>query len=606
MNSNAHCRQELDAIFSGLKQEFGKVSKEISDYDKDLERHVEQLANSTKQRSANGSLRDDHPLLAHYAAMRVHIEQECEAWLATLKKNHLNRDFRTKFNESMLVYVYGKVKSAKSSLGNFLAYGKHDPTREEVEAQPDIEFDVEQVSDASAEDSDRLEKQKAATRTDRKFLVNFFEATACIQYFKKPGFTWIDSPGIHSTTADNEKLAADYLGCADLVVYTMGSRSPARETDRKEIRRIIKSGKKLLLLVTRCDEIITDVDEQTDELIKVSKMFSPEERKEIKDASIDAIMQDLGDDAPATIRDELEKNTVTLSVKYAEEHPEEPGWSESGMPDFYAVLGHIARSEGVRLKMQAPLRLILSDICQMRESVGELKTRQGNLEAQLSKVRSTLQQQAQTLAMNTGRDLAHSIMTIAGEHAGDDERFRERVRDTTERTLEDASARLAKIFAQDTIALTANLQRESFKTENLPTYQDICQTITYHTTTKKRCGTLLGAVVGGMAGFLFGGPLGAGIGIGLGSMGGGAAGNALDGSRTEQVKVGDNRLDVGRSAAQSAREWLEAALDVISAGIAAACLDPLQKWLTETQHDLEEFENFLSARQRSLEGEIGA
>lgn len=105
---------------------------------------------------------------------------------------------------------------------------------------------------------------------------------------------------------------------------------------------------------------------------------------------------------------------------------------------------------------------------------------------------------------------------------------------------------------------------------------------------------------------MLGGPAGAVIGIELGSMGGGAAGNALDGSRAEQVKVGDNRLDVGRSAAQSAKQWLEAALGAISTGIAAACLDPLQKWLTETQHDLEEFENFLSARQRSLEGEIGA
>lgn len=606
MNQNAHCRQDLDAIFSGLEQEFGKVSREISEYDKDLETQVARITQSTKQRSANGELRKDHPLLAIYDDIRTHIEQDCEAWLQDLKKNHMNREFRDKFNESMLVYVYGKVKSAKSSLGNFLAYGKHDPTREDVKAQPDIEFDVEQVSDASGEDSVKLEKQRAATRNDRKFLVDFFEATACIQYFKKPGFTWIDSPGIHSTTSKNENLAKDYLDCADLVVYTMSSRSTARETDREEIRQIIRSGKKLLLLVTRCDEIITDVDDQTGELVKICKILSPEERKEIRDGSISAIIEDLGEDAPANIREELEKNTVTLSVRYAEEHPEESGWAESGLPEFYSVLGNIARSDGVRLKIQAPLRAILHHIREMEKNVETLKKRQGDFSDQLAKVCSVLNHQTEALILNTGRELDHEIMTLAREYTGNDESFRQYVSAAAKKVLENASEQLAKTVAENTIKLTANLQMQDMATDNLPAYQDICQTITYPTTAKKRGGTLLGAIAGGAIGFALGSLPGLAIGVGLGSTGGGAVGSALDGSKSEQIKVGDNSLDVGRAAAQSAKEWIEKSLRTVSKHIAEACLDPLQEWLNKTLADLEEFENFLCTKKLSLEKEVKA
>lgn len=606
MKQNVRCGQELDAIFSGLEREFSKGSRAISAYDKDLEEQVSHIAQAAKRRSVGGKLREDHPLLAHYAAMRSHIERECDEWVQNVRKNHRNSVFRDKFNDSMLVYVYGKVKSAKSSLGNFLAYGKHDPTPEDVNARPAIEFDVERISDAADDDASRLEKQRAATRKDRKFLVDFFEATACIQYFKKPGFTWIDSPGIHSTTGKNGKLAADYLESADLVVYTMSSRSTARETDRQEIRRIIQSGKRLLLLVTRCDEIIKDEDAETHELINVLTMLSPEDRKEIRDGSIASIMEDLGPDAPAGTREMLEKNTVTLSVRYAEAHPEDPGWSESGVPDFYAVLGNVARSEGVRLKMQAPIRAILHHVRQMQHSVGALKTKQGDMEARLRKARSTLEQQAHTLAMNVGMQLDHDIVSIARQYTGDDRRFQRQVTDLAEKALENTSAQLAKTIAADTVALTANLPRQSLKTENLPSYEDIYQTITYHTTSKKRGGTLLGAIAGGVAGFLAAGPAGAAIGAGLGSTAGGLAGSAFDGSQSSRVKVGDNSLEVGRAAARAARDWLEASLTGMSEDMAKECLDPLQNWLAAMRRDMESFETFLSDTRMSLEKELEA
>ena len=86
MNGNAASRRELDTIFAGLKEKFGKVSGELSAYDGELKKHVEQLYKSTRQRSSRGNVREDHPLREHYAAIRAHIEQDCGTWLENLKK----------------------------------------------------------------------------------------------------------------------------------------------------------------------------------------------------------------------------------------------------------------------------------------------------------------------------------------------------------------------------------------------------------------------------------------------------------------------------------------------------------------------------------------
>ncbi|PQJ96335.1 hypothetical protein [Chromatium okenii] len=52
-----------------------------------------------------------------------------------------NTEFRENFGDSLLVYVYGKVKAGKSSIGNYVAYGHGDPHRSIIDAaEPTPEF----------------------------------------------------------------------------------------------------------------------------------------------------------------------------------------------------------------------------------------------------------------------------------------------------------------------------------------------------------------------------------------------------------------------------------------------------------------------------------
>lgn len=606
MSQDIRSRHELDAVFADLEHRFGTASREITEYDTGIKEQITHLKEAFTGKSVTGSLRKDHPLLAYYAAFRHHMEKECAQWLENLERNHTNQCFRNKFNENMLVYVYGKVKTAKSSLGNFLAYGRHNPTPEDIKTLPPVHFDVEQISDCDAEAAQKLEKQRTATRRDRKFRVDFLEATACIQYFKKPGFTWVDSPGIHSTTSQNGQLAMAYLESADLVVYAISSRASERESDRDQITKILQSGKKLLIVCTKCDEIIKDEDPETGELVSCCSMSSPEDRNDIKRGCISAIVDDMGREAWAGLGDELAKNVITLSVHYAEQHPEEPGWSESGLPEFFSVLGAVARSEGVRLKLQAPLRTIINNIRQMQEALEGIRQKQSDIQSNIQKTRSALAHQVKSLSLTSGQQLEHEIMELSKRYVGNDEEFKKHITDVAAKALEEATRQLAKTVVNDTAALTEALRPNGFSTENLPAYEDIYQTITYHSTSRKRKGTLFGAVMGAAVGFLAGGPAGAAIGAGIGSAGGGVIGGTMDGSNTSKVKVGDNTLEVGRAAARKARAWFEQALAHIHAGMDSTCMLPLQQWLDETQKDLDSFSRFLIDKRTELEQELNS
>jgi polynucleotide 5'-kinase involved in rRNA processing len=56
------------------------------------------------------------------------LEETNQNWQKKIATQDTGVHFRAGFNDSLLVFVYGKVKSGKSSLGNYMAWGHTDPT----------------------------------------------------------------------------------------------------------------------------------------------------------------------------------------------------------------------------------------------------------------------------------------------------------------------------------------------------------------------------------------------------------------------------------------------------------------------------------------------
>ena len=598
-------QKKLDQIFSALAGDFDKANQQVKGYENALQKRVRVFAQAT-QTPFSSKLRDDLPIIGAFEGISKVLADECQKWASDIAQSGRNMSFREKVNDSMLVYVYGKVKSGKSSLGNFVAYGKHNPSLEYIESCPPVDFDVEALATADEEEARKIKLQKEATRKEHRFLVKFLEATACIQYFRKPGLTWIDSPGIHSKTSANGDLARQYLGSADLVVYTTSGRSAMQESDQKELLEIIKSNKPFVLVVTRCDFNDEDVDDDGN-LIEELKMISTSDQEEIKNWSIKSITEMLekskssGQLEGITLPD-LNINTLTLSCLFAERHLYDEKWASSGMQSFFDRLSNIAYSEGVRIKKNSPLHNVLNHISSIENGLNKISCNIDDINNQIISLENKINMSCEQQKYKCSIGVKNKIISLAKEMYGQDKAFNDAVVRTTIDMMMDSCEEFAQSVVSETLSVTKGLSID-VAPGTWKAFEDITQTVTYRVT-KRRSGTFLGAIVGAAGGFLIGGPAGAAIGAGLGSSAGSAVGNAIGSNKGSTVVVGDNRLEVGYEATKNMCDVVEKYFDKVNSELQNTCIRPLKTWINKLKKEVDEFFEFTKSTKIALQEEL--
>jgi len=594
-------QQQLEQVFSSLASEFAKADKEVKKYEENLSKRVEAFKSATAK-PVDLTLKEDMPITSIFLGIQQAFADYCVSWASEMAQTGRNLSFREKLNDSMLVYVYGKVKSGKSSLGNFVAYGKHDPSPEEIAKRSPVEFDVEAVQDnENAAERQKIEQQRKSTREEHRFLVDFMEATACIQFFRKPGLTWIDSPGIHSLTTANGELAKKYLGSADLVVYTTTGHSAMQEADRKELLEIVRSKKPYIVVITRCDEWDEDIDASGNEVTTL-KMLTDKERNEIKEWSVTSLDKELQDNGLSHSNDEMARNTITVSCKYAEEHAEDDGWINSGIPYLFQKLRDIAKSDGVQMKLDVPINAMLHHIGTMQSGTLTLGKKLDEAKMQLDVLRNKISRQIEQESYRATTLISKKINELANNLYGNDERFKQSSIKAAEDIIAEALERVASNIVQDTINMTKNMPIH-IQAADFQRFEDITQEVSYKSTQKSKYGTGLGALIGGGIGFFLGGPAGAALGAGIGSTVGGLGGRALDDDVSSTVRVGDNRLDVARDTSDKIKEAVQQVFSDMQRHFEKQCILPLLAWLEGLDAQSKAWAQFLTDTKAKVEGE---
>jgi len=259
-------------------------------------------------------------------------------------------EFREDFGKSLLVFITGKVKSGKSSLGNYIVWGHTDP--DEALKQQVVPHLVPSYFSHENNAVDGGGANNEAQR-QREFCVGATEATSSIQGFKLPGLTWVDSPGMHSINKLHEELARDYVEHADLILYTMKSDAPGRASDLAEIQQLLGKDKKVLLLLTGSDDVEEDFDDETDSLVQTVVMKDAK-RREKQHAYVREALRELANGSGDSRIINLE--IVSISARYAQLNADDPAaFSESGMELLFEKLHWIAQSDGIRIKQRAPI-----------------------------------------------------------------------------------------------------------------------------------------------------------------------------------------------------------------------------------------------------------
>lgn len=595
--------EQLNEKFNALAASFDEVSKHISNYKTGLADVIENVQ-KVKNLPMHESIKSDLPIVKVFTEIQKDFAEKCSLWSDKIIQNNINMEFRNKFTDSMLVYVYGKVKSGKSSLGNFIAHGRHNPSEVEIKRSPDIKYDIEvealKEGELTAKEQEKLTLQRESTQKKSKFLVDFFEATSCIQYFTRPGLTWIDSPGIHSTTPSNGELAKKYLGSADLVVFTTTFRSACHDTDRNEILEIFKSGKPIVLAVTRSDDKDYDIDDNGNEITSLI-MKSNSDREKVKEWCIKSIQDTLGGEAWDNYHKQFNNRVITISCKYAEENFNDNGLAESGITEFCQTLMDIARSEGVKIKKNTPLQAIISNMEMIKNDSEELLSSLNNAASELNRLTESMKYNCKNIIYECNKEIYSQILPLVNTHYGNDEAFKNAVVSLLETIAANAQQKLAQSILDNTAAVVQNLnidEHKLFVTE----FADYTQTVTYGST-KRGWGAFLGGLVGGALGII-GGPAGIAAGAAFGAAVGGKIGKSFSSNESTTIKTGDNRNKVARDTAKAIEPLIEKLLQDTCDNVKNQGITPLQTWLTKIKTELNSCNMYIAEQETIINKEL--
>lgn len=618
-------RHALLDIFLEVDSQFGAVSTAINDREQLITNRLEEL----RKRIVDDPWKDSELKQSHEFKTKTNkhlqeIRRLVETWVRAAENYDKRTEFRSRFGDSLLVFVFGKVKAGKSSLGNFLAYGHSVPSSSTIEhASPAPKFFFEAGNNSTETMSSDVMSQK------RCFGVGTAETTSSIQGFTLPGITWVDSPGVHSTEVNNEELTKRYAEAADVIVFLSNSSEPGRRSDMEEIRKLLGQDKPLLVIITASDCLETDIDSDG-EVVKLLHMKSQEDRQ----GQIDFVSKEIQTFSGKT-------KVLTISLKYAEsgdpsgtETQVSERWRDSGMQDLAKELAGLADSQGVTAKRTVPLKN-LKIFCQaltgvLNEENSVLKPLKPDelssltsLDASLEKIiesiedeRTAIRQECRNILPKMRASLTQKVKKLTDAHVMDDSAFRTACMAAFAETCAKYETEIGEQFISPFNGFNLHSIMAS------PTFPHFKQRFESRTYTSKKAenvgmaagtgggawgGAAAGAALGSavpLVGTVVGGVVGGILGGFLGGKAGGAIGENFNETETIQTKVGDNRSEVAAMVSKALVETSELYVAEIIRGLDQLCFENFEDWIKKFRISLNSFRRELEAQISEIDKEL--
>ncbi|WP_311223553.1 MULTISPECIES: dynamin family protein [unclassified Acidovorax] len=596
MTEKSITREALLASFGALESQFTSSLKNAQALEQTFDASRAKLVHaiSSHLQNAQKSLPLANPLQAPLNNFVATMTQTSREWDVKVAGRQKGVEFRQGFEDSLLVFVSGKVKSGKSSLGNYMAWGHTDPT-DDAKRQTLPERYPKYKSHAKV-DVEGGDSPKEAEKK-REFRVGATEATSSIQSFSLPGLTWVDSPGLHSMKEENGKLAREYLDHADLILYTMKSDAPGRASDLAEIRDLIHKDKRTLLLLTGSDDIEEDVNDSGD-LIQCIVM---------KDAARRAKQQDYVRGELKARPDSNKLEIVSISSRYAQEHAnDEAAFLDSGIGPFCATLQDICQSEGVKIKQRVPMRNLHHFLVDCENDLEPYQKLIADFSPVMRKLDESLENQISQHSREGQHDLKRFIDTffVGTENIRDDA-------DLINSQLKNFNSKLGEKFheiANDRLQAIADDLTKEFQASVKSTYQHSLltripdfklDTITEKVEVGTRSGTKkrnagIGSLLGAGIGFLVAGPAGAAVGSMVGGGLGGVTGDSASiRYRDVQITVGDNLQGIRRTMLDTHREAFDIRLKKDAEDLWQQFDGSIKNLLKQLSAEMEQFDSEL-------------
>ena len=599
-------RPELLNIFKELQQKFNFSQEQDQVFKSHCHQFQQNMASYLKASEHNIS--KDNPLFQQIGKFRSILEETNQNWQKKITTQDTGVHFRAGFNDSLLVFVYGKVKSGKSSLGNYMAWGHTDPTDQQKrkikkELQP-VYFSGQKTEVKGGDVAKEAEIKK-------EFRVGATEATSSIQGFSLDGLTWIDSPGLHSINQENGDLAKDYVEHADLILYTMKSDSPGRESDLNEILNLYRADKKIILLLTGSDDVAHDWDDEKDEMISTTVMKDRQRRLD-QQKYVRSALEKIPELAGKTNNIEI----LSFSARYAQENEGQvDNFADSGMGQLFAALGKIAREDGVKLKHQTPMlnfKNFLTDFMSDLENYAQLivdfqqpiERIQKSIPIQINEQKRLIQQQFSQMVddeferLTQYRDdpiqMKQAIKKIADILAQQQNEAMITAQQTIlQQVMNEFGSQLMSVIKHNAL-----LDLPEFKIEQRT--EQVADSVTSGTRRRNGgFGALVGTAIGGGIGLL-GGPAGVAAGMGIGStvgswLGSKTGDDASVNYREITLNVGDNLIHIQKQFYERVQNSIQVQMTEFQKTLLEMALNSAEHLVTQLKNEINSFQKQLNS-----------
>lgn len=612
-NNKIERRAEFLNSFKSLQQRFDDSLKAAKEDEARFRRECEKFQSNVNKQltTAKNKLAKNNPLSKQLIAFSEVIESTNNDWQNRIDKQDTGVRFREGFNDSLMVFVYGKVKSGKSSLGNYMAWGNTDPDSELKAQTPDsvqpVYFSGERTE---VKGGDALKEAEG----NKEFRVGATEATSTIQGFKLPGLTWIDSPGLHSKNSENDQLARDYVQHSDLILYTMKSDSPGRATDLAEIAELYQSDKRFLLLITGSDDTEIDWDEDTQTMINKVVMKIEQRREQQREYIRGELLKIDG------LKDNANNiDIVSFSARYAQDNQDSPeAFKDSGMSELFDILEEVSQSSGVKLKQQVPLKAFLKflsgfnqDVEKYANLIDDFSTKFEGLDSEIGR---KLLIKTSEIKQEVSEVIRSSFKDIPDTHRDDESKMnayfdslKTKISNKQSALIEEAVQNLLQEFAQgfgdEILGVVENSTLYELPEFEIETQKRKKIVNIIKGTRARNSG--FGAIAGGIVGFAVAGPLGAAAGSTLGGAAGGATGRSASVEQGEfDVVVGDNLAEIEQNFIEMSKQSIDAQMSSYKAEVFDKFLSELESLVQSLENETSEMSDYFTSLTYSIESQL--
>lgn len=595
-------RQKLLESFQSLEAKFESSLDKAKKHEKDFE---DLRQNFMRQFSAHLSvasnrLPDSNPLKQQVLGFIEVMKNTQNEWDIKVAGREKGVEFREKFEDSLLVFINGKVKSGKSSLGNYIAWGHTDPDAA-LKAQALEKKWPEYFSGENNHVDGGDAKGEAEDR--REFRVGATEATSSIQGFTLPGLTWVDSPGLHSVKIENEQLARDYVEHADLILYTMKSDAPGRASDLAEIQQLLGKNKKVIILLTGSDDTKEEYNSEIDDIVTTVVVKDAHRRKQQEDYVREAL-QELANQSGDNRINNVE--IVSISARYAQLNADDPvAFAESGMGMLCETLHEISQSEGVQIKQRTPITGLHNFLQGCHSDLKPYSQLLSDFRQPLADLKTKSNRELNAHIRSGQVELTHHINDFFDHLANqrDNQAAVGRQLDAFQKSLNGkfqmlASKRLEHIF-EDFISGFQSAVASTYRSSELVRLPDfkleqIEEKIPVVRSGTKKRNSIVGTLVGGAIGFALGGPAGAALGASLGGSAGGFTGsNAEVDYRSETFIIGDNLQEIRQQAIRNSETMFDQQVRQAAASLWSSMEQDVEQMLDKLTQEISDFDNKL-------------